>query len=234
MEGRLTGFSLNRDGSQNVTVTVTADFSSAYDELEKAPVEITIKKAQKHRSMEANRYAWVLIDQIAAKMHMKKSEIYRNAIREIGGVSKPMVMKEDAVPVFLEIWEKQGLGNQAVVDDVDEFGWAYLTVYFGSSTYDSAQMSALLDSLIQDAEALGIPTITPKEEAKMLGKWATKKEREGKHHGDEDRENHAGDCGKVPEDEHGQLPEAEQGEGEHVRGGNEGREVADERRGDPV
>ena len=42
-------------------------------------------------------------------------------------------------------------------------------------------MSALLDSLIQDAEALGIPTITPKEEEKMLGKWAEKKEREGKH-----------------------------------------------------
>ena len=33
MDGRLTGFSLNRDGSQNVTVTVTADFSSMYDEL---------------------------------------------------------------------------------------------------------------------------------------------------------------------------------------------------------
>ena len=61
---------------------------------------------------------------------------------------------------------------------MDEFGWAYLTVYFGSSTYDSEQMSALLDSLIQDAEALGIPTITPKEEERMLGKWARKKEKD--------------------------------------------------------
>ena len=175
MEGRLTGFSLNRDGSQNVTVTVAADFGEMYDELKDSAVEITIKKAQKHRSMEANRYAWVLIDQIAARQHLKKSEVYRNAIRDIGGVSRMRLMKEDAVPVFREIWEKQGLGNQVVVGDVDEFGWAYLTVYFGSSTYDSEQMSALLDSLIQDAEALGIPTITPKEEERMLGKWARKK-----------------------------------------------------------
>ena len=100
MDGRLTGFSLNRDGSQNVTVTVTADFGPMYDELKDAPVSIEIKKAVKHRSMEANRYAWVLIDQIAARQHIKASEVYRNAIRDIGGVSSSGYMKSDAVPVF--------------------------------------------------------------------------------------------------------------------------------------
>ena len=40
MEGRLTGFSLNRDGSQNVTVTVAADFSEMYDELKDRPLYI--------------------------------------------------------------------------------------------------------------------------------------------------------------------------------------------------
>lgn len=178
MEGRLTGFSLNRDGSQNVTVTVTSDFGATYDELKDGLVNVEIKKAQKHRSMEANRYCWVLVDQIAAKLHLKRSEVYRHAIREIGGVSEEMFMKADAVPVFIGIWEKQGLGNQVEIVEHDDFGWVSLRVFYGSSTYDTAQMSALLDSLIQDAEALGIPTITPKEEARMLGKWAEKKERE--------------------------------------------------------
>ena len=178
MEGWLNGLTLNRDGTQNITVTVSADFGEMYDELKDMPVEIQIKKAQKHRSMEANRYAWVLIDQIAARTHAKRSEVYRNAIREIGGVSKDMFMQTDAVPVFREIWEKQGLGNQVeVVDEEPGTGWASIRVYFGSSTYDSTQMSALLDSLIQDAEALGIPTITPKEEERMLGKWEKKGER---------------------------------------------------------
>ena len=181
MEGRLTGFSLNRDGSQNVTVTVTADFGDQYDELKDGPVEIEIKKAQKHRSMEANRYAWVLIDQIAARMRIGKKEVYRMAILDVGGVSKEMMMKADAVPVFTQIWEKQGLGNQVeIVDTEEETGWTSLRVYFGSSTYDSAQMSALLDNLIHEAEGLGIPTITPKEEEKMLGKWARKKEKDGR------------------------------------------------------
>lgn len=179
MEGRLTGFSLNRDGTQNVTVTVAADFGTEYDELKDAPVEVSIKKACKHRTMEANRYAWALIDQIAKKTHIKKSEVYRKAILDIGGVSEDMLMKTKAVPKFIRTWEKEGLGNQVeIVDTEEETGWSSIRVYFGSSTYDTAQMSALIDSLIQEAEAQGIPTITPKEEERMLGKWARKKERE--------------------------------------------------------
>ena len=178
MEGSLTGFPLNRDGTQNVTVTVSSDFSEEYDALKKYPVEITIKKAQNHRSMEANRYAWALIDQIAAKKHLKKSEVYRNAIRDIGGVSRDAMMKTEAVPVFREIWEKYGLGNQVeIVDTEEETGWSSVRIYYGSSTYNTAQMSTLLDNLIQDAEALGIPTITPKEEERMLSRWARKKEK---------------------------------------------------------
>ena len=175
MEGRLTGFSLNRDGSQNVTVTVSADFGPTYDELKDGAVEIEIKKAQKHRSMEANRYAWVLIDQIAAKTKLKASEVYRSAIRDIGGVSSTGYMKTEAVPVFREIWEHGHMGNQVEVIDEDGTGWSMIRIYHGSSTYNTLQMSLLLESLIQDAEALGIPTITPKEEERMLGKWAKKK-----------------------------------------------------------
>ena len=188
MEGRLTGFSLTPDGDgQNITVTVTADFRETYDELKDAPVEITIKKATKHRSLEANRYAWALIDQIAAKSHAKRPDVYRKAILDIGGVSKDMFMKADALPVFTQIWEKQGLGNQVEVVDEDEAGWCSIRVFFGSSTYDTAQMSALLDSLIQEAESLGIPTITPKEEQRMLGRWAKKWE------GKDNDSNHSGE-----------------------------------------
>jgi len=34
-----------------------------------------------------------------------------------------------------------------------------IVVYYGSSTYDTKQMSALIDSLVQDAQALGIETL---------------------------------------------------------------------------
>ena len=194
MEGRLTGFSLNRDGSQNVTVTVTADFGPMYDELKDHTVSVEIKKAMKHRSLEANRYAWVLIDQIAAKVNKKKSEVYRNAIRDIGGVSSSGYMKVEAVPVFREIWEKGHLGNQVEIEDVDDNGWAFIRIYHGSSSYDTAQMHTFLTNLIQDAEEQGIPTITPKEEAKMLGKWAKRHEKAVDPAGGEEVLHHGGDA----------------------------------------
>ena len=43
-----------------------------------------------------------------------------------------------------------------------------MTLYYGSSVFDSAQMSRLIDILIQDAEAQGIPTITEEEKDRML------------------------------------------------------------------
>ena len=86
-------------------------------------------------------------------------------------------MKTAAVPVFRQIWETYGLGNQVeIVDTEEETGWSTVRIYYGSSHYDVSQMHALLQSLIQDAEALGIPTITPKEEERMLGKWKKKHE----------------------------------------------------------
>lgn len=175
MEGRLKELLWLAGGEWVVSFITRENPGLIFNDLKDAPVNIEIKKAQKHRSMEANRYAWVLIDQIASKTKLKASEVYRNAIRDIGGVSESMYMKTEAVATFRQIWEYGHTGNQVEVLDEDENGWSTIRIYYGSSTYNSAQMSALLDSLIQDAEALGIPTITPKEEERMLGKWAKKK-----------------------------------------------------------
>ena len=189
MRGRLSGFSLNRDGTQNITVTVAAEFGDTYDELRDAEIEVEIKKAHKLRSLEANKYAWALIDQIAAKLHKSRSEVYREAVRDIGGVSRQATMKAEAVVPFREIWAKYGLGNQVEIIDEDlEEGTCEIRIIHGNSSYDSAQMHSLLQNLIQTAEEQGIPTITPKEEEKMLGKWAIKKE--GKQNEDTESTDH--------------------------------------------
>ena len=229
--GRLSGFSLTRNGEQNITVTVSGDMSEAYDELKDGAVEFEIRKARKHRSIEANRYCWMLVDQIAAKTRIRKSEVYRNAIREIGGVSRDLMMKAEAVPLFRTEWEAAGLGNQVELVDVEpETGYASLRVYFGSSTYDTRQMGALLDSLIQDAEALGIPTISAAEEEKMLRRWGRKMEVRKNERRDDSGAGHPENGGGVSEDERGQLPEDQPEQGTPVCPGDEGREMAAERR----
>ena len=47
-----------------------------------------------------------------------------------------------------------------------------LRLLYGSSSFDSKEMARFLDIIIQDAEAIGIPTITEEEQKRMIGGWA--------------------------------------------------------------
>ena len=50
-------------------------------------------------------------------------------------------------------------------------GWLNVKAWKGSSDFDSVQMSMLINSLIQDAENNGIPTVSDKEVERMLNGW---------------------------------------------------------------
>lgn len=170
MQGTLKDLTMNRDGSQNITVTVSSDFRAAFDELKDADVEIEIKKHHKRRSRTANAYAWVLIDQIAKKMDIDKEEVYREAIRSIGGVSSIVCVHNKALEMLEGSWQMRGLGWFTERLDSNE-GFTNIVLYYGSSSYDSKQMSSLVNHLVQDAEALGIPTMTENELERMVGAW---------------------------------------------------------------
>ena len=171
MIGRLKDLTFNGDGTQNITVTVGADFREAFDALMNKDVKVEIKKASDRRSNNQNRFAWDLIDQIAAAKHEKVSTIYRDSLRDVGGTSTMVGMKDEAIPIFREGWEKGHLGRQVeVIPGSTRPGWSNVKIQFGSSEFDTEQMSRLIDNLIQDAESLGIPTITEEQFQKMFSK----------------------------------------------------------------
>lgn len=174
MIGKLKDIVRSRDGQWVVSFTTPENFSELFDALADKEVSIEIKQVRKHRSLDANAYAWVLIDKIAEKTGVKKSEVYRNAIREIGGVSDTVCVLDRAVERLRSGWEKNGLGWQTDTTPSKHEGCTNVILYYGSSSYDSKQQAQLIDSLVQDAEALGIPTVTEKELERMLG---IKKER---------------------------------------------------------
>lgn len=166
--GKLADLSIGMDGKQKLTITLlNADFREAFDALKDKVLSIVLKESRKHRSLDANSYAWVLIDQIAEATHVSKSEVYKNAIRDIGGVSTIIGISDIALETFQRNWESKGLGWQTEVLPSRKPGWNNVVVYYGSSCYDTKQMSTLIDHLIQDAEGLGIPTITPQELARL-------------------------------------------------------------------
>jgi len=175
--GKLKDLTINRDGSQNITITVQSDFREMFDELAEKEIDVDIKKHSKRRSMDSNNLAWVLIDQIAQKMKITKTEVYRNAIKEIGGVSDIVCVRDYAVEKLIKGWTHKGLGWQADVEPSKLPGCTNVTLYYGSSVFSTQQMSALIDSLIQEANELGIPTMTQAEIDRSLAVWAKKVEK---------------------------------------------------------
>lgn len=135
------------------------------------PGDYEIKKRRKKRSLDANAYCWVLIDQIAALTGINKTEVYRSALREIGGVSDVVCVSKKAADRLKYCWERQGLGWQCILGESRFTDCMNATLIFGSSVFDTKQMSALIDSLVQDAESLGIETLTDEKRSLLLEEW---------------------------------------------------------------
>ena len=135
------------------------------------PGDYEIKKRRKKRSLDANAYCWVLIDQIAALTGINKAEVYKAALREIGGVSDMICIPKRAAERFKYSWERQGLGWQCIFEKSRFDSCINANLIYGSSVFDTKQMAALIDSLVQEAETLGIDTLTERERSLLLEEW---------------------------------------------------------------
>lgn len=170
MIGRLTNLRRLFGGEWEITLSTREDFSGAYDDLKDVPVNVEIKKSYNKRSRDANALAWVLIDKLSEKTRIPKKDVYRSAIREIGGVSETVCVQDKAVDRLCSGWQKNGIGWQTETMPSKIPGCTNVILYYGSSTYDTAQMSRLLDLIIQECEQQGIATLRD-EATELLGKW---------------------------------------------------------------
>lgn len=134
-------------------------------------IDIQIDKHRQRRSLDANAYCWVLLDKLAAVLRKPKTEIYRELIREVGGNCETYCGLEKAVDKLVQLWEKNGIGWCADVTDSKLDGCKNVVLYQGSSTYDTRQMSRLIDLVVQECRAQGIETATPAELDRLKEAW---------------------------------------------------------------
>ena len=133
--------------------------------------KVTVTQHRNKRSLDANAYAWVLIDKLAERLQNSKTEIYRQYIREIGGVSETVCVLEKAVDKLVNGWAKNGVGWQSEIVPSKIAGCVNVILYFGSSTYDAAQMSRFIDMIVHDCKQFGIETLTPMELDALKERW---------------------------------------------------------------
>lgn len=140
-------------------------------------LNIELKKWYKKRSNDANSYCWVLCDKIAKELSkdgtvITKEKVYQDNILQIG-TFEPMIIEEKAFDNFKRIWKKQGLGF--LIQEVSRKDKCIkVHCYYGSSTYDTKEMSLLIELLVDLAKSLNIETKTPAEINSLLESWDKK------------------------------------------------------------
>lgn len=172
LTGRIETVTLSRETRKPLMVIELDRDSAEIDDLMKREkLSIEIKPYHKPRSLNANAYAWVLIDKLAEKLNLPPEQVYRETIRSIGGVCEIVKCNRNAVEKLKSTWSAHGIGWQ--IDTVDSGeDWVICFMYYGSSAYNTAQMTRLIDALVQDCKAQEIDVMPEEERSLLLESWS--------------------------------------------------------------
>ena len=144
------------------------------DEMKDGKVyEADLKEHRKKRSLDANSYAWVLMGKLANKVGLPKEDVYREFVKDVGGNYEILPIRNDAVDKWVSNWQQKGIGW--VCDILGESkldGYTNVITYYGSSTYDSSQMSKLINLIQEGCKQYGIEVMTPCELAILMDGWS--------------------------------------------------------------
>ncbi len=160
-----------KTGKPKITFLLNNNINSL-DEIENVPLlDIEAKKHRNRRSLDANAYCWTLLGKLSEKMNIKAVDIYKMEIKDIG-VYEVLPIKDAAIEKFIQAWQKNGIGWICEIIGKSKIeGYTNVKAYYGSSTYDTKEMSRLIDSIVYDCKMQGIETATPEELSRLKEAW---------------------------------------------------------------
>ena len=169
-KGRLKDHIIKLGGK--VVLMLDTDLSAEYlEEIKDKELKVQMSVWRQDRSLNANNYCWKLLDEIAQRMHSTKEEVYQEIISKVG-VFEILPIRNEAVDNFVEKWQSRGLGWVCnIMRDSKIPNYTNVIAYYGSSVYNTKEMSRLIDEVVQEAQGLGIQTKTPQELAELKNLW---------------------------------------------------------------
>jgi len=131
--------------------------------------EITIEVKEKHkkRSLNANAYFWALVNKMAVVLNSTDMDIYKDLVHKYG-VCTTLMVTEEAKGAFKIAWES---GKDSSGWFVEDLGHGVIRAFQGTSTYNTKQMSRIIDGLVEECKEQGIETMTPDELEHLKNTW---------------------------------------------------------------
>ena len=171
------------DHRQVISLSINEDAREAFQSLSGQKVRIRIEKYREKRSLDANAYFHVLVGKIADVIGISKNRCKNVLICRYGQMEflddSPVVIHSN---VSIEKMAEQQLLHCDPVGcytDGDTEMVIY-QVYRGSHTYDTKEMSVLIDGTVQEAKDLEIETMPPDELERMMRAYEASYERSHK------------------------------------------------------
>lgn len=135
------------------------------DELSEQEYIVDISTKKQKRSIEQNRYMWALLTEIDEKVNGSRNpwNWYINAIKRTGVKTKIIYMQEESYEELKEMCMNRD-GNIRAVESlgmVDDL-YAY-RLFYGSSKFNTKEMSMLIDIVLDMASLAGLETDEWKE-----------------------------------------------------------------------
>lgn len=126
--------------------------------IEDGKYTIELKKYHKGRSLNQNAYFWKLVSEIAIKENGCLSDIdsiYSNLLKLSGAKYEVLYMKEEAFESLKKneiirhclVVKRQVVNNQAMITAL---------IFYGSSNFDTKEMSNLIDVTLKYASEIGV------------------------------------------------------------------------------
>lgn len=129
--------------------------------------KVDLKKHVEKRSLNANNYFHKLCDELRQKLRISFATCKNMLITSYGQLDylddDPVTIRTNVPP---EKMQEQEVLHCRLVDVEDEFIYQ---VYRGTHTYNTHEMSILIDGTISECQLQGIETMTPDELKRLEG-----------------------------------------------------------------
>ena len=131
--------------------------------------DITIKEHKEKRSIDQNSYYWLLLEKFADWSRQDKMYLHNQMIAHYGQMFNKWFAR---IPITEDVYNNYEVHlrpTSRIERGTDGIEYRYCYIMRGSSTYDTYEMSVLIDGLINEIKGSNAPIQTlTEEELKQL------------------------------------------------------------------
>lgn len=126
-----------------------------------------ISEHREKRSRNANALLWACLGDIAREIGADKWDVYLQMLKRYG-IYTYICVKPKAVEAVKKQWRESEEIGKVMINGEEA---VQMLCYYGSSTYNTKEFSALLTGVISEMQEMGLMTPSDHELEKALEQW---------------------------------------------------------------